>query len=207
MHKLIWIVLACLQAMLCGQQPPQPGEFRERTFGMARRADRSPWAGATVRLLAEPFPGCAERDVVEVTTDECGEFRAEILAGVPYTAWACARLDTCWAVSSRVDDVVSRLPVVLEEDHVEPLVALRVRGLGGLAGRVGVDRLVRGCANRCAGAAIALGRRQGNRVAPMGTGARWLFPQATASICFAFRCRSTSVRRLNSCCRRRATSL
>lgn len=173
----VFLITACLLPT-AAQEPATNGNHRERAFGIARRANRSPWADATVRLVSQPFPGCAECDLVEVVTNARGEFRAGILVGLPYTAWAGSLSGEQWIVSQRVDDVVPRLPIVLDENHVEARLSLRVRQLAAwrLAGPLTVW-----CSGERSGT-LALPLRCGGDAAvelpPTGTGERWLFPHA-----------------------------
>lgn len=172
-------ILVLAAAGLLPQEPvasPDP-DRPEHAFGVARRADGAPWAGATVRLASEPFAGCADRDVLEVATDARGAFRVPLLPGRPYTAWAASLDSDRWLVSDRVDDVVPRVAVVLDERRTEPRVRLRVRGLEAWGLRAPLSLW---CAGDRSGA-LPLPLRAGVDAVdlpPMGTGERWLLPAA-----------------------------
>jgi hypothetical protein len=155
-------------------------EPRERAFGIAKRADRSPWAGATVRLVSEPFAGCADVDVVETTTDAKGEFRAAILTGRAYTAWASARDGDEWIVSRRIDDVVPKVPVVLEAVARESRVAVRLRGLDAWQLTAPLTLWCAGAADGCA--ALPVPPAGAIELPPTGTGERWLFVSGAGAL-------------------------
>ena len=149
---------------------------REPAFGIVRRADRTPWADAVVRLVSEPFLG-ADQDVVVTASDAEGRFRARLLVGQPYTAWAWAADGEQWRVTQRVTDAVPRLPIVLDEHHREPRVHLQLRGLAAWD----VATATVWCAgDRLGGLAQPFPFGSATRVElpPTGTSKRWLFVQA-----------------------------
>ncbi|HEX5051234.1 MAG TPA: hypothetical protein VFZ65_05645 [Planctomycetota bacterium] len=122
---LRWLLPVSLLAALAAQDPS--GE-RAKVSGMVRDAARKPIAGATVHLLARPIPrderiGLADR--LRVPSDEQGRFRAQILTGRVYTAWA----ESGGAVSAPVEDVFPNVPVVLDLDPAGTAFELRLQGL------------------------------------------------------------------------------
>ncbi|MBK8980219.1 MAG: hypothetical protein IPM29_30325 [Planctomycetes bacterium] len=73
---------------LAAQQSLAP---RARAFGVALRADGSPWCGATVRLTHRPFawsPQGGELERIEVLTDDSGAFRADLQVDLTYRVFA-----------------------------------------------------------------------------------------------------------------------
>lgn len=74
--------------------PPQaPSTERSRIKGQVQDVAGEPWNGATVELRSEPelaIPEAGARDVVVARTDAKGAFRAKILPGRRYTAFAWA---------------------------------------------------------------------------------------------------------------------
>ncbi len=179
MQKLsVVAVLVGLPCAATGQQSdvaPDAPSLRDHAFGVARQQDRSPWAGAVVRLISQPFPGCQDRDVIEVAADERGRFSAQTRKGWIYSAWACSPGDGDWRVSKVVDDVVPHMPIVLDEIAREPRVTVTVRGLGPWTSP-GPVRLW------CAGGldqdrALWSEVQEGSEVElpPMGTRGRWVF--------------------------------
>jgi len=155
--------------------PQEPADGRDAAFGIARRADRSPWQGATVRLVSEPFLG-ADRDEVVVTTDESGRFRARILVGLPYVALVFSRDGEVWRVSQRVTDAVPRLPIVLDEHHTEPCVRLRVNGLAAWNLERATVWIAGTADGRLASPAVATSDAA-VELEPTGTGYWWFFLQ------------------------------
>ncbi|MBI5852055.1 MAG: hypothetical protein HZB39_13665 [Planctomycetes bacterium] len=63
---------------------------RQRLFGIALRADRSPWVGARVHACASgPWRiPAGEIDHVNAISDERGRFHVEVLGGRAYAVWA-----------------------------------------------------------------------------------------------------------------------
>lgn len=168
-------LLACV-ALAAFVAPQDPVDGRGPAFGEVRRADRSPWAGAVVRLVSEPFLG-ADQDVVVTTSDADGRFRARLLLGQPYTAWAWAADGEHWRVSQRVTDAVPRLPIVLDEHHQEPRCVLRLSGLAAW----NVEAVTVWCAGDRDGRfaqPFAFGPTTSVELPPSGTGRRILFMQA-----------------------------
>ncbi len=83
------LVLVLGLATSAATQPPT--STRATLAGRVLGLDDQAMAGATVVLSALTTPGLpllGEVDVVEATTDERGIFRAQVLKGLGYTAWA-----------------------------------------------------------------------------------------------------------------------
>ena len=129
-------------------QDPAP-ELRGFALGEARLADGRPWAGAEVVLLARPLGRDADAGAVDrvvATADERGRFRAAILRGRPYSAWAWGEPTAAGRAASAVhEQVFVQQPIVLRcernlpvrelvLEHVErwPEAAWRVRILDEL---------------------------------------------------------------------------
>lgn len=107
---------------------------RGKVFGMVRQADGQPRAGATVQLLSRPFPE-DERiglpDAIETRTDERGRFRAQIIEGRPYSAWATSpEPDGGSWVTSVQERVFPSVPVILDETIITPAITVQFAGLG-----------------------------------------------------------------------------
>lgn len=91
---------------------------REGVFGIVRDEEGRPCPGAAVELVARPWPdSCAigNADVVRATTDARGRFRAELLPGMAYAAWAAiVREGQTSRATPIVERIVPRMPIVLE---------------------------------------------------------------------------------------------
>ncbi|MCA8973287.1 MAG: hypothetical protein KDC98_01130 [Planctomycetes bacterium] len=154
----------------------KPAAERGRVFGIARLADRSPWADAKGLLVSQPFAGCRDRDLIEFTANAAGRFAADIIVGRVYTAWAWSADGDRWRVSQVVADVVPHLPLVLGEQRHEPRVSLRLTGLASWRDPGPVKLWCAGVDD--AGMALPIGEPVEGGVVelpPMGTGRRWVF--------------------------------
>ncbi|MFQ5506035.1 MAG: hypothetical protein ACE5F1_14740, partial [Planctomycetota bacterium] len=103
---------------------------RKRASGVVRRVDGTPWVGARVTLISRPFvpdPRLGVVDRIEAKTDARGRFRAEILLGRVYDAWALETLAgnryRCSAIQTRI---MAGVPIRLEEQK-EDRIQVRVR--------------------------------------------------------------------------------
>jgi hypothetical protein len=85
---------------------------RETAFGEIRDAGGRPFAGATLHLLYRAHPAVTEPaygEHLQATADDRGRFRANVLAGMPYTAWAEGPGDAPrWRCTRVVHDVATR---------------------------------------------------------------------------------------------------
>ncbi len=111
---------------------------RDMVFGMVRSADGAPVPGARVELLSRPFgdlPAVGVADCVTATTDERGRFRAQILLGRAYTAWASIDDDGGVRVSAPQEAVFPHDSVV--SDLSAPAAGLRAIEVEGLAAWAG----------------------------------------------------------------------
>jgi len=121
---LVTFATICLQHAT-GQQPVRgPG------FGRATTADGAPWSDAVVHLHYRPHPRVGDPAYGEhlvVACDERGQFRADLLVGVRYDAWAIGPIaeDGSYRISKLVHNAVARTPILLP-DHREQFVR-RVR--------------------------------------------------------------------------------
>ena len=81
------LAVACV---VLGSPRTQDDLPRQRLFGVALRADRSPWVGAKVHACAAgPWTfAIGERDQVTAHTDARGRFHVEVLGGRRYSVWA-----------------------------------------------------------------------------------------------------------------------
>lgn len=87
MRTLPLLLVLGLATHPASQEPPTRANLAGRVLGL----DDQPMAGATVVLSALTTPGLpllGEVDVVEATANERGIFRAQVLPGLGYTAWA-----------------------------------------------------------------------------------------------------------------------
>ena len=87
-----------------------PTLTRRKVSGIASSFDGTPWAGATIMLYSSLHPNStspAYTDMVRVKSDARGRFRAKILPGRPYSAWAYGEVDEngSYASSGIEDDV------------------------------------------------------------------------------------------------------
>ena len=84
-----------LALALWGGTAPANAQERGRVLGTVKDAAGKPVAGAVVTLISRPIPARADVgsiDRVEVKTDERGLFRASVLRGRGYSAWAEAKV-------------------------------------------------------------------------------------------------------------------
>lgn len=123
--------LACVAS---GQEPTAANE-RESATGIVRGHDGKPWVGATVELVGRPWskdPTIGWEDVVRVTT-ACGRFRAEILPGVDYAAWAHLAVDHGGYVSTPIAERLAPRQPILLDGVVAPPSTLAQLALSGAA--------------------------------------------------------------------------
>jgi hypothetical protein len=109
-------VLALALPVLAGIALRAQESGREPAFGLVRTATGTPWSHARVVLVGrvdEGRVGPVER--LEVEADEGGRFRAAVLPGLRYAAWAFEILDggARQRVSDAVGGIVPRRPVFL----------------------------------------------------------------------------------------------
>jgi len=122
-----------------GQEPSAPELPRSLTFGRATNLAGEPWVGATVHLLARPVadaPFLPVVDRLEVTTDEQGRYRGDVLRGWSYSVWAQAEaVDGVVRLSGVREDVRAGMPADLVE-RAQPWrgLAIAVDGLDKWAG-------------------------------------------------------------------------
>jgi hypothetical protein len=120
-------ILALLGALACAQDDPDRG----RLLGSVQDGARKRVAGAEVTLLSWPLPprtDVGQLDRVQVTTDGQGTFRAELLHGRAYSAFACWR-DAGGAHRTQVaEGVIPGPPRGLEEAPPQSLRRVRFRG-------------------------------------------------------------------------------
>jgi hypothetical protein len=106
--------LVLLGAAALAQEP-----LRESSIGEVRGADKKPFAGATVHLLHRAHPSVldpAYEDHVVATADERGQFKVQLLVGMPYAVWAVGPVvDGTYRCSEVLSDVVPGVPIVLHE--------------------------------------------------------------------------------------------
>ncbi|HEU4419512.1 MAG TPA: hypothetical protein VFT55_11280, partial [Planctomycetota bacterium] len=120
------LVLACLSACPLAQASPAPVDpavdLRGPALGEVRDANGKPWLAAEVVLLSRPLPqdpNAGEVDRVVAKVDERGRFRANILRGRPYTAWAWGEAGADGRPASAVvDRVFAQQPIVLKQERV-----------------------------------------------------------------------------------------
>jgi hypothetical protein len=97
----------------------EPAELRAHALGEVRDAGGAPWVGAEVVLLSRPIPDdpdCGEADRVVVVTGERGRFRAPVLRGRPYSAWAWGAATAAGRPATAVaENVFAQQPVVLQQ--------------------------------------------------------------------------------------------
>ncbi len=117
-QPLALLVVVCALSATRAQEKAVAAPHRDKVLGWVEDGDGQRIAGATVTLLARPIPERAdigEADRIEVQSDERGLFRAEVLPGGTYTAWA-QQLDDAGLlrVSGPAENVVPGPPVRLE---------------------------------------------------------------------------------------------
>jgi hypothetical protein len=116
--ELAALALLCTAAL--AQEP-----LREGSIGEVRGADKKPFAGATVHLLHRAHPGVldpAYEDHVVATADERGQFKVQLLVGMPYVVWAVGPVvDGTYRCTEVLSDVVPGVPIVLHEGELHYL--------------------------------------------------------------------------------------
>ncbi|MBI5849563.1 MAG: carboxypeptidase regulatory-like domain-containing protein [Planctomycetes bacterium] len=108
---------AALTLLLLATKLGAQTDARDAAVGIVRDADGKPCAGATVEFAGRPWPEATAigwSDVVRVTSDARGRFRAELRPGITYAAWAWIE-DAGGArrSSAIVERIVPRTPVAL----------------------------------------------------------------------------------------------
>lgn len=112
------VLAGCVLSLTAQAAAQADADGREPAFGLARTATGSPWAGARVVLVGRAHTGESGGgpvDRVEVETDAQGKFRAGVLPGLHYAAWAFESLEggARQRVSDAVGGVVPRRPIFL----------------------------------------------------------------------------------------------
>ncbi|HEX6812330.1 MAG TPA: hypothetical protein VF384_11950 [Planctomycetota bacterium] len=120
------LVLTCLCICARAQETPAvadaAADLRGPALGEVRDANGKPWLAAEVVLVSRPLPhdaNAGEVDRVVAKVDERGRFRASILRGRPYTAWAWGDVGADGRPASAVvDRVFAQQPIVLKQERV-----------------------------------------------------------------------------------------
>lgn len=84
------VVLLCAGVVAAQNHSAKP-TGTARVIGEVSARSGQPWPGAVVYLFSQAVPGVTQiyvTDLQRVTSNDRGRFRAQILAGRPYTAWA-----------------------------------------------------------------------------------------------------------------------
>src|SRR5262245_46226815 len=108
-HRLIALALAATWLPAQADRGEATAALRGPAIGEVRDAGGRPWVSAEVVLRSRPLPGDAEAgecDEVTAKVDERGRFRADILRGRPYSAWAWTAPE---ADGRRASDVVEHV--------------------------------------------------------------------------------------------------
>mgnify|MGYP002713150761 CR=1 FL=1 len=105
-----------------GQEGTEPAttakveqDHRSPVFGRILDPGNRPMAGAEIHLVSNLVPGCPElgdNDVLRVVSNERGRFRANLLEGRGYSAWAWATQANGVRLSSPVHDDVRPGPAL-----------------------------------------------------------------------------------------------
>lgn len=94
--------------------------MRDRGFGRVTDQHGKPWVGATVHLLHRPHASIAAPafgEQIVRTTDDRGQFKAPLLVGSAYVAWAVGPVekDRSYRITKQVRNAVARSPILLVE--------------------------------------------------------------------------------------------
>jgi hypothetical protein len=125
MQLHLHMILAwCLPCLVAQDPPATSAEVRGFAVGEVRDAKGRPWTAAQVVLLSRPLghdANVGEVDRVVVAVDERGRFRASILRGRPYTAWAWGEPVPAGRPASAVcENVFAQQPIVLKQERDLP---------------------------------------------------------------------------------------
>ena len=146
--------IAVLAALLMAGHPlAQDSVPREFAIGLVRGIPKG--KTATVELLGQPWaaqPVLGDVDPVRVETDAHGRFRAGLLPGRAYAAWAFVERDDGSVLSSPIEGgLVARGTVALELDVEHPQVLRTLRVEGGGDAEIRVELRAPAQANRPSG--------------------------------------------------------
>ena len=95
---------------------------RDRGFGRVTDKDGKPWVGAEVHLMHRPHASIADPkfgDTLLLKTDAKGLFKAQLLVGAAYSAWAIGPVeaDGSYRITALKTDAVLRSPILLKEGN------------------------------------------------------------------------------------------
>jgi len=105
---------------------------RARLSGRVETVDHVPWTGARVHLISYLYPNLAigKPDIVEVESDRRGRFRAMVLPGRSYAAWATATVDANhYRTTPLESDLRAGMLVTLTEKEPIERKHIRISGL------------------------------------------------------------------------------
>lgn len=121
------------RASRTGRETTQsPTPQRNRIRGELFDRGGAPWSGATIELRSEPefdIPEAGVRDFVRAESDARGRFRAALLPGRRYTAFAWSRVRDEIRRSRMLRDVIPGPTIRLDEDY-EDAIPVRIALLG-----------------------------------------------------------------------------
>jgi hypothetical protein len=128
----LFMLWSTLLSVLAAAQS-QEGPARKKVFGIVKTASGKIWVGAEVNLLARSLPDnekVGSVDHLRVLSDQHGRFRAEIIAGRSYTAWAWSPVEIGrYRQTGVIENVFPSVPLILEESD-EPHLIQRFRITG-----------------------------------------------------------------------------
>ncbi|MCA8970414.1 MAG: carboxypeptidase regulatory-like domain-containing protein [Planctomycetes bacterium] len=118
-----------LLALAAAQSEPARAE-RSAILGRVSMLDGKPWVNAEVHFFSRPLGaiGFGAPDHVRCKSDERGRFRAQLISGREYSAWAIGTGDDAHEASLVAEGVYAGIPVRLEQDPFpRPATRLRIR--------------------------------------------------------------------------------
>lgn len=118
-----------LLALATAQSEPV-GVERSPILGRVSRLDGKPWVNAELHFFSRPLGaiGFGEPDYVRCKSDERGRFRAQLISGREYSAWAIGTGDDAHEASRVAEGVYAGMPLRLEQDPFpRPATRLRLR--------------------------------------------------------------------------------
>ncbi|HMQ21122.1 MAG TPA: hypothetical protein PKE00_01450, partial [Planctomycetota bacterium] len=129
--RLALFAASSISLLALGAAQSEPaGAERTAILGRVSTFDDKPWANAEVHFFSRPLGaiGFGEPDHVSCKSDERGTFRAQLISGREYSAWAIGTGEDAHEASFIAEGVYAGIPLRLEQDPFpRPATRLRIR--------------------------------------------------------------------------------